>query len=272
MQKMTLVPFDPVLSSQPAYNPYFRQTLDTNEPAVSAIQHLQHDMSRILDDPNLSNYAKASFLTQMEGRVQTNLKRYREATAPQTVSTPATTTTTSSGAASTQTTTTTTTTPATTTVTPSNSDILQGVHKLSRRKAGHILDVLKANPEFKLNEKKEIVVGEKPIEGSNIVDLLNFTATSKNVKNLEGVDVINKYLQDSKIPKAYLSRQATVYPSQKKTSSSEPRRTRSLAPPILTREQTGSGWDSFPRFYVKDHDLYRHAIKKSRPHPVSFVD
>lgn len=288
MQKFTLVPFDPVFN-QASYNPYFRQTLDTNEPTVHAIQSLQQDMSKLLDDPNLSNFAKATFLTQMEGRVQNNLKKYREMLGAQTQAASSSLATTSSAATGQATTTSSqaTATPTAAAAGPSKTTVLQTVPKQYKRKASQLFDLLNTHPDFKLNEKSELVVGGTPIVGSNVSDLLNFTTTTKNVGNLEGITTFNKYLQEVNVPHSLLGRQATVYPpraaaqtgSLHRASRSERRSTQHIrgssspSPPVLTREpqQSGSGnWSSFPSFYVKDEDLfrrdYRNAVLKRHKH------
>jgi hypothetical protein len=248
MQKMTLIPYDAVLT-QAAGNPYFRQTLDSHEPAVRKIKILQAEMDQLLTDPNLSDRDKAIFLTQMEGQLASHLKRYRESLVTHPVSLSL-----SSGSASVtqQPTVSTPTIPSSPGIVPppaapvqppgaqaikpeNKAIVLSSIPRPYKKKAEQVIDVLSTHPQFSVNSKNEISVGERSIPGSNLIDLLLHTTTpKKSIDNLEGLDSFSKILRDSNIPRSYLSRQA-----QAQVYTNEPPLT---SPPRLS-PQTGRKWE-----------------------------
>lgn len=270
MRKMTLVPFDAPAAaaaagpaySQQSFNPYFRQTLDVFEPTVKAVKTLQDDIVSMLQDPTLSDFDKATFLTQMQSKMNTHINNYRNSLNPQSSLTSATTAPVGTAAPATTTTVPTSSSP-TPTPTPltvsgdTKTRILDTISKGNRAKASYVLDALETNPDFKINDKREIVIQDRVVPGSNIVDLLLYSTTNRKYPTtLQGVGEFTHQLRETNVPRSYLNARAlsksVTHPpalhSPLPSSFNVPQLHFDSTPPS-SPPRLAPNWEDFPRLF-----------------------
>jgi hypothetical protein len=194
----------------------------------------------MMDDPQLSESDKAVFLSQLQGQYDGLVKRYRQSLPgyigiPPIAQTPVSqTTSTPSVVAG--------TVASISKIKPENRNTaLLAIPKPYKNRAGQVIDAISNHPEFSVNEKNEIVIGEQPISGSNLVDLLIHTVTPKStIANLEGLESFTKVLREANVPRSFLNRRVAVY-------DSDPPYTRSPRTPTTSSTPRSSfKWESFP--------------------------
>jgi hypothetical protein len=232
MQKMTLVPYDALLSHASQNNPYFRQTLDSAEPSVRKIKTLQLEIANLMDDPNLSESDKAVFLSQLQGQYDGLLNRYRQTLPgyspippisspppPQSKASQLT-----AGQHQQQ------GTHAPLGIKQENKNIaLLAIPKPYKNRAGQVIDAISNHPQFSVNDKNEIVIGEQAIPGSNLVDLLIHSVTPKSsLANLEGLESFTKVLREANVPRSFLNKRVAVYETEPPRTPTRPTHSSSL--------------------------------------------
>ena len=97
----------------------------------------------------------------------------------------------------------------------SRDDILQ---KVKSKKAPKLLKLLE-DSNVTWNDKNELVVQNKRVPGSNIVEILNALATGKNFMTTNGIHSLSTIFQHQKVPFKLLNRTTRTFFSPAATTS-----------------------------------------------------
>lgn len=81
-----------------------------------------------------------------------------------------------------------------------NDRIIESVPPAMRRRATLLLDMLQDHPNLSWNEHGTLIINEKPIEGTNIIDLVNDTIRQRKQFEPKGWQTFSKALKDVNIP------------------------------------------------------------------------
>lgn len=152
---------------------------------VKALSGLDEDMKRVLENPDTNEEEKVKQYHQILRRFITYNERANQPmeirlTQPKAPDTPPTEGNQESSA---------------------DRHILETVPKTMQRRAQLILDKIRQNSDMSWDSRGQLTIGEKPIENSNITDLLNDVLRQRKRPNPLGWEVFAKGLGDANVPR-----------------------------------------------------------------------
>lgn len=81
-----------------------------------------------------------------------------------------------------------------------NDRIIESVPPAMRRRAKLLLDMLQDHPNLSWDEHGTVIMNEKPLEGTNIIDLVNDTIRQRKQFEPKGWQTFSKALKDVNVP------------------------------------------------------------------------
>lgn len=173
MKKMAIVPFK-MLEDMQRWKSEHRPRLPP-PPQVTQTSHLQNEMQNVLQDHTLSESEKVQEYGQALQKFQLSLQKAKGQTPTSPPPTP----------------------PRTQTLT---ERIMQSVPQTMRRKAELLLHMLKDHPHMSWGDQGVLEYDGKPIQGSNIIDLVNDVLRNRKGSNPKGWEHFSRGLRDVNIP------------------------------------------------------------------------